>query len=260
MVIIFLLLAGFLCGILSKLYGLGGGLTVNPVLLYILPLVGIPDHDVYEVTLSTTLTIMFVNSVINGYRCLNKSSIEKDVIINPLFYILFGCCIGCVCMITINKNIGIIFFTIFVTIINISEYVAYSFFTNINILAIRGFICGVISSWIGGGSSLMMYSYVQKHKKILSKEASGICNVYNIVISVFCILMYYLFSEKVHITGVFLNIYINAVFYILLGSLSGSFFASWLENKKISLYRNILYKIVLMIINVLVVIKLVTIY
>ncbi|CAG9297863.1 sulfite exporter TauE/SafE family protein [Celerinatantimonas diazotrophica] len=260
MSIILFVFSGFCCGILSRLYGLGGGLVINPTLLYILPLVGIPNDDVYQITISTTLTIMLVNSAINGRQSLKKENVPNDVILHPILYILLGCLLGCIFIIYINKNIGMIFFVIFVTIINLSNYMKSSKFPRVKSLAIRSVICGVISSWVGGGSSLMMYSYLQREKSFSSRLSSIICNRYNVVIAIFCISVYHLLSGNIVIQHVFFNVYIDAVIYILMGSIMGSYFATWLESKPFMLYKNTFYKLILMVINIAVIYKLATLY
>ena len=86
MIILLLILSGFICGGLSKIYGLGGGLTITPILLYTLPLINVPDDRVYSVTISTSVTVMLFNYFINTIRDVKQLEFEKYFLFNLLIF------------------------------------------------------------------------------------------------------------------------------------------------------------------------------
>ncbi len=61
---ILLILGGVISGMLTSLYGLGGGTTIVPILVSCLYLFGIPDEYVMHFAVGTSLSIMLVNSLI----------------------------------------------------------------------------------------------------------------------------------------------------------------------------------------------------
>ena len=144
MIILLLILSGFICGGLSKIYGLGGGLTITPILLYTLPLINVPDDRVYSVTISTSVTVMLFNYFINTIRDVKQLEFEKYFLFKSIFYVFLGCFLGCFCISYLNRNIGITFFLIFITLINISFYSKISFY-KINSMKLRGSYIAAIS-------------------------------------------------------------------------------------------------------------------
>ena len=57
------MLVGAIVGFLAGLFGIGGGLVIVPTLVYLLPMMGIPD----QMLMSTALGTSFATIVITGF-------------------------------------------------------------------------------------------------------------------------------------------------------------------------------------------------
>ena len=57
------LIAGVAAGLVSGLFGLGGGLTIVPVLAFALPLEGVTEKYVMHLAIGTSLVVMVVTAL-----------------------------------------------------------------------------------------------------------------------------------------------------------------------------------------------------
>jgi len=61
--VVIYLLAGIVAGLVSGLFGLGGGLTIVPALVVALPLEGVASDHVMHLAIGTSLVVMFVTAL-----------------------------------------------------------------------------------------------------------------------------------------------------------------------------------------------------
>lgn len=59
---------GCIAGFLAGLFGIGGGMIIVPTLVYILPMVGIPDHLLMSVALGTSFATIVVTGFSSAQR------------------------------------------------------------------------------------------------------------------------------------------------------------------------------------------------
>lgn len=62
------LIAGCFAGFLAGLFGIGGGLVIVPVLVYLLPMIGVPDHQLMSVALGTSFATIVITSSSSAYN------------------------------------------------------------------------------------------------------------------------------------------------------------------------------------------------
>ncbi|MBE2897614.1 sulfite exporter TauE/SafE family protein [Pasteurellaceae bacterium 20609_3] len=67
-VIIACLLTGAVAGFFSGLFGIGGGMIIVPVMLYIMPQIGVPDAQLMNVALGTTFASVMMTSFASALR------------------------------------------------------------------------------------------------------------------------------------------------------------------------------------------------
>ncbi|EIJ71820.1 sulfite exporter TauE/SafE family protein [Pasteurella bettyae] len=62
------LLVGTIVGFLAGIFGIGGGLVIVPTLLYLLPMVGVPDEKLMATALGTSFATIIFTSLSSAYR------------------------------------------------------------------------------------------------------------------------------------------------------------------------------------------------
>lgn len=62
------LLVGCVVGVLAGLFGIGGGLVIVPVLVYLLPMVGVPDHLLMSVALGSSFATIIITGGASAYN------------------------------------------------------------------------------------------------------------------------------------------------------------------------------------------------
>jgi len=182
--------------------------------------------------------------------------------------LLFGCLMGSLITFYISDRALMFGFLLFVLVVILKSSV--KFFYKPNIInagsqqpitlkkrSAYAFITGVISSCTGGGSSLVMVP-VLKHHGITMKEATGTVNALNIFIAVVASISYGFLGSQTsynlpeYTTGF---IYWPAFGCILIGSLAGVPFGTYLAHKLPEKVLEMLFFAAIIIIFILMLLK-----
>lgn len=239
-----LTLAGVSAGLLSSLFGLGGGLTIIPALAFCLPIFGFPTKAIMHVAIGTGLSIMLINSL-NSVRAHHQKQRLNFSLITTMFpALLIGCLCGSFIMFFSSDHILMLGFLVFLVLILVKTSLKFFYDNNtvahaapqpITVLkrSLYAFVSGIISACTGGGSSLVMVP-VLKHHGITIKEAAGTVNALNVFIAIVASLSYAFLGTQVnynlpiYTTGF---IYWPAFVFIILGSLIGVPLGSFIAHK-----------------------------
>ena len=73
-VFVIFILTGALAGLLSGLIGIGGGVVVVPCLYYTLATLDIPNHEIMQIVLGTSLATIAFNTLISASGHYRKKS------------------------------------------------------------------------------------------------------------------------------------------------------------------------------------------
>jgi uncharacterized membrane protein YfcA len=179
--IIYLLIMGFLAGIISSYFGVGGGTVMIPFLSFIYPEL---DHHYY---IASSLGIIFFNSMTNTYAFQKNSKIDwKLILVISFFSIIFSAIGSKIALILSSKLLQIIFVLFIVFFILPSAFRKKKETELIELASIRkkffsviiGILTGLISGLTGlGGGSInvpMMYRYLHVDFKLLSAYSNAI--------------------------------------------------------------------------------------
>ncbi len=79
---LFCLLAGCAAGFLAGLFGIGGGMVIVPMMVYLLPIVGVPD----SLLMSTALGTSFATIVITAFSSAQRHHKLGNVVWSTLKY------------------------------------------------------------------------------------------------------------------------------------------------------------------------------
>lgn len=76
MIWLLLLLAGLMAGLLAGLLGIGGGLVTVPVMVWLLPQLGVPAEQIMHVAVATALAIIIPTAMISAYSHHRRGGVD----------------------------------------------------------------------------------------------------------------------------------------------------------------------------------------
>ena len=154
-------LLGIICGILSGLLGLGGGIVVIPGLFILLAYFGIPGEYLMHFAIGTSLAIMMCTSAINAYSHSKRHNVIWPILKIMVPFAVVGVVAGALLMSIVSSRILSLSFGFFLLFIAIDLFFDLSknilpahvkikkgLFRSIGLAV--GFFSGLLG--IGGGS------------------------------------------------------------------------------------------------------------
>ena len=267
---IILFFAGVVSGILSSLFGLGGGLTVVPALLLTLPFFHVSNSVEMHIAIGTSLAIMFVNSLNSARSHYMAGNLKWEYFKKIALYIIIGTIIGSVIAYFLPAWLLMLIFSLFLIVV-IVKFIKHTrikqetvsnttsknqLYPNIWQRANYGILTGIISACVGGGSSLIMIPFLKNYRTKM-KQAVALATTFNILIAFVATLAYAVLGAHAnnlpkHSTGF---IFWPAFICIIIGSLFGVPLGTRLINVLNEKTASITYFILLILILFIVVIK-----
>ena len=177
------LIAGGVAGFLAGLLGVGGGVVIVPILLYIFAAQHFPADHMIHIAIGTSLASIMFTSVSSFRAHHGHGAVNWDIVKHITPGILFGTLVGTWIVAKLPAGLLKVLFIVFVF------YVATQIILNIKPKPARqipgfvgmftaGGVIGMISSFVGiGGGALsvpfMTWSNVKMHKAIGTSAAIG---------------------------------------------------------------------------------------
>lgn len=261
-----LLVTGLLSGILSSLFGLGGGLTIVPMLIIVLPFFNVTNSVIMHIAIGTSLAIMLINSLNSARSHHLSGNIQWHYFFNIIPYIIIGTILGTVIAYFLASSVLIFIFIIFllviiirfIKILKIKNQPSHSRKKHSTLVerVSYGLLTGIISSCVGGGSSLIMVPFFKK-LGLKIKQDAALAGTFNIFIALIATISYSFLGNSVaklpkYSTGF---IFWPAFAFILIGSFGGVPIGTRLANHLPEKLSTILYLLLLIIIFTTMVIK-----
>ena len=158
--IVYYLLAGVCAGLVSGLFGVGGGIVIVPVLLFMFKAQGMPDAIFAHMAVGTSLAIIVVNAI-SSVRAHNS----RNGVMWPVFWrlvagIVIGALLGAQIADLLSSEALKTVFAVFLLIVSVQMALnlrpgAHRELPGPLGLGIAGFMIGTVSALIGiGGGSL----------------------------------------------------------------------------------------------------------
>ncbi len=117
--IILFLLIGCISGMLAGLFGIGGGIVIVPILLFIFPILKIPDSIQMQMAVATSLTTIIATSIVSTYAQYKKKAVLGAVFIQLLPGIIGGTLIGSYLALYLESQVLRFIFSLFLLIVAI---------------------------------------------------------------------------------------------------------------------------------------------
>ncbi|WP_196892397.1 sulfite exporter TauE/SafE family protein [Aureivirga marina] len=263
-----LIFGGFLSGLLSSLFGLGGSLTTVPALLIVLPFFNVPQDIITHVAISTSLAIMLINSINSARSHHSSGNIQWGYFKKSILLIIVGTIAGTFIASALSSKTLLLLYLIFLVYIILRflnseirklekekeerKIINPNFFKK----SFYEIITGIISACVGGGSSLVMVPFL-KHQGFKMKQASALSVTYNIFIAFFATANYIILSAgkdsfSKYSTG---YIYWPAFLWLLIGSFIGVPIGIKLANKLSEKVQTIFYFLFIVLVFILMLLK-----
>ncbi|GAK04948.1 hypothetical protein JCM19037_3407 [Geomicrobium sp. JCM 19037] len=171
MSILIFTIIGILIGVLSSLFGLGGGLIVVPILFALLP-ESIPASYLMHTAIGTSLAVMIINSLNSTLNHSRQNNVKWPIFRFFVLTISMGAFVGGVIASYVpSDGLRYVFiaFLIYVIISNVAKRTFTNAFTEHAFTypkkssgAISGIVIGFVSTLLGIGGSLMTIPYLRK--------------------------------------------------------------------------------------------------
>ena len=177
------LLVGSFAGMLAGMFGVGGGIIIVPVLVFIFSILGFEDSYLVHIAIGTSLATIFFTGISSARSHYLKGSIDAKAFLPIAIGISFGAILGAFIASSLNgdilrKIIGIFAFLIAIQMMfNLNRNVKKS--TNKIVSMLTGVGIGSASSvlGIGGGSftvPFFKYNGIDMKTSIGTAAACGI--------------------------------------------------------------------------------------
>lgn len=164
------LLIGIIIGVLSSMFGFGGGIVVVPILFAFLP-DSIPSEYLMHTAIGTSLAVMIINSFNSTYNHAKKGNVTWSVFKIFVGYIAIGSLIGGVLAVYIESDFLRFAFIGLLAYILITNIFKKTFTTEMEEQAFRlpkqssvsiiGIGIGFLSTLLGIGGSTMTIPYLR---------------------------------------------------------------------------------------------------
>jgi uncharacterized membrane protein YfcA len=112
--VVIYLLAGIAAGLVSGLFGLGGGLTIVPALVVALPLEGVASDHVMHLAIGTSLVVMFVTALYTTILRHRRGDLDWPLFRRMVPCVLVGAVLGAIVGGLLPGNVLRVFFIGFV--------------------------------------------------------------------------------------------------------------------------------------------------
>ncbi len=175
---------GAIAGILAGLLGIGGGLVIVPMLVYVFAINNIPHELTMHLALATSMASIMFTSVSSFMAHHRRGAVHWAVVRRIVVGILLGTFLGSYIASAMSTNVLKVFFVIFLYFVSIQLLLGKKPKGSRELpgragMFAAGNVIGVVSSLVGiGGGSLsvpfMLWCNVRVHQAIGTSAAIGL--------------------------------------------------------------------------------------
>ncbi len=158
---VLLFASGFLTGFLAGFFGIGGGIVLIPILLFIFPKIGIRESVCVHIAFGTALSVYILTSFFAAFTHLKRGNVNIGhvgvLIITGIFGTIFGSAFACkTAGSTLKSLFGILEIVVGLRMMKEAKLsLKYKISSQKRALLITGFASGFISSFLGIGGGIL---------------------------------------------------------------------------------------------------------
>ena len=231
------LATGLLAGVLAGLLGIGGGLVIVPVLLWLLPGWGVSESVVMHLALGTSMATIVFTSVVSGRSHWRRGSVDRRALRALIPGILLGALLGSWVADELNTRwLSLIFgaFAVLVAlkmILGINKSQGEAKLSN-TAGSIGGVVMGALSALVGiGGGSLVVPFLNHFGRPVVT--AIGSAAVCGFPLAVFATIgyMYFGWGESALPSATWGYVMLPAMAAIAAGTMATAPIGAWLAHR-----------------------------
>lgn len=178
------LLVGCVVGVLAGLFGIGGGLVIVPVLVYLLPMVGVPDHLLMSVALGSSFATIIITGGASAYNHYKVGNVDWSALRLFAPASMMATYIASFFVSYLPKEIASRIFAVMVVYLAIKMMLSVKMiagnkpFTDKSAL-VGGSLIGIASSFagIGGGSFIVPFLNARGYEMKKAIGSSSFCGM-----------------------------------------------------------------------------------
>lgn len=176
-IILLLLFVGSIAGFVAGLFGIGGGIIVIPITLWVLDLQNIDAEHIQHIAIGTSFFVMMFTTLISSWAQFKQNAIRWDILKSMAPGLIGGSIIGSALASRIpSQNLQIVFIIFsylvaFKTLVGYNPKTSWSLPKSTGLVGVGSFI-GSISSFLGIGGGILNVPFMLSCK-VPIKEAVG---------------------------------------------------------------------------------------
>ena len=166
---VYYLLCGAFAGTMAGLFGVGGGLVVVPVLLFVFHRLGMPPELLTQMAVGTSLAVMFFTCMSSVHSHHQRGAVLWPVVLRLSIGIAFGAIIGAWVDEYISGRLIQVMLGIFVVAAEIKLLFKLTpkpdrALPGTPILAVAGLVIGIVSGLFGIGAGIICVPFLVWHQ------------------------------------------------------------------------------------------------
>lgn len=182
MILIFLVVGCF-TGIISAMFGFGGGIVMVPVLFWVMTLLDVPSHIIMHFAVGTSLAVMMISNLNTVRVHMVARNILWRVVVKMFPWVAVGAIVGALSSHFIHSDWLRYLFVIFIGFIMVTAWLQRKHFLSSQSLdnftlpsmsatVPLSFFAGLISVWLGIGGSIFTVLFFRKAKMPMLNAAA----------------------------------------------------------------------------------------
>lgn len=159
-IILVMLLIGAFGGFISGLVGIGGAIIIYPVLLFVPPLLGLPEYSPYVASGLTAVQVFF-STLSGSIKAVTRPDFSLSLVLHMGGGMIVGSIIGAISANVLNENVVSIVYIVIALLALCLMFIKpnhnrYHKSYNTLLLMILGGIIGLISGILGAGGAFII--------------------------------------------------------------------------------------------------------
>lgn len=187
--IIIYIFLGMFVGLLSGLFGIGGGLVIVPILSYVFTILDFPSSIIMHMAIGTSLSIILVTVSFSSFHHYKRGGIDFEIYKNLFFFVIIGTLGGGFLSRFLSTKILEVIFAVYVLVVALKMFFDSSKTmkpkeTSISLYAAVGVLIGLKSAILGIGGGTISIPFMS-WRGVEMKKAVGISAALGIPVAIF---------------------------------------------------------------------------